>query len=107
MSLLSLMPAGIGILGSLFGGGKGKAQERLPDIMRTPQGNELIQYLMSMYKQPSAGNYMSNMGAYTLMDKFYPGSGYQMPQLTTPTTQPTGGYQAKASGGSAKLSKWA
>ncbi len=79
MGLPALIPGVIGVIGSLFGGGKGKATERLPDIMRTQQGKDLVNYLMSMYRRPTAGNYLTNMGAYSLMNKFYPNAGYQMP----------------------------
>lgn len=86
MSWASLIPAGISILGSLFGGGKGKAIQQLPAILQTSQGKDLVNYMMSMYKQPSAGNYMTNMGAYNLMNTFYPNAGYTMPGTSTTTT---------------------
>jgi hypothetical protein len=104
MALTSLIPAAIGVLGSLFGGGKGKATERLPDILRTSQGKDIVDYLMSMYKQPTAGNYLTNMGAYSLMNQFYPQAGYQMPTNTPTTATKT----ARASSGTkaGTLSKW-
>jgi hypothetical protein len=108
MALTSLIPAAIGVLGSLFGGGKGKASERLPDILRTSQGKDIVDYLMSMYKQPTAGNYLTNMGAYSLMNQFYPQAGYQMPTNPQTTTTTSAGKTARASSGTkaGTLSKW-
>ena len=82
---MNWIPAAIGAIGSLLGIGKQKQTTWMQTLTPDQQKyyNQLLNYLGQNMNTPAAGQYGANRGMYTLMNKFYPGAGYQMP--TTPT----------------------
>lgn len=83
----------VGLLSGLFGGNK-KQSTWMSTL--TPQQQQaygqMLSFLMKNYQQQPAGNNMANMGAYTLMNRFYPG------QMQMPTQQQQGPAVPPATG---------
>ena len=78
----------VGLISGLFGGNK-KPTTWMSTL--TPQQqqaySQMLNYLQQQAYKPAAGQYASNMGLYTLMNRFYPGQ-MAMPQQNQTYSNP-------------------